>query len=745
MQTDNKPQYKEILGIDEGIQPIENSSSKLVNWTVDVKSKGWDNRIGYESLIPRVETRSNWAGFQNGGPVNSVYFWNTHQGAKSWLLYEQAFADTVAKTFPADANANMSLHYWKGNTLQNALVDNKRSVQANDEIYTHYTPLGKNLVILSGNGRPLKFDGVKTTTLGFLEAPNPPIPWYVNGDILNAAIADQTVMPINAHSFNMDKSYGVGDPTAYAENRYRYKVSFIMENGSESPLSAASVHTYWETFSNAAPAYADFNDRRVAIYLENVPLGPEGCIARKIYRTKNLTDGNTIEEIFYYCDTITNNNETNYVDYTKDTRLGSVAPDDDASILFPAPSTRFSATYKNCLFLDGGQADPTRIYYSQPLKPDQFRALDFFDVGSRTGGDVTGLFTYYNNLLVFRENAIDLVRGDVLTGFTITPFVQGIGTRAIHSIALIPEAGVMFLSPDGVFLISGDSETGSEMTCTKISGPIVNTISRISKSMIARACGAYSEKWREYHLYFSVDGSPVNNLGLVFHMEKKSWSTREGFPVGCITVDARGELIFGHNVGQTVGAPFPTAGMAPAETGLFFISRCRNAGHTFTYNPAVLQNPAYYTIQEKGPPVSTWIGANLNFGIGQLKKHVKQVYLNCFTEGSNTYNVFYNKDWDYNYTQSNFGLAQRPEYVEQNFYNASTGKFVYSPPSNVNQIAAKWEIPFYTQLKFPVANMAASTFSVGIQTSNDFILIDYSLEFNASGTETKAARPKSAY
>jgi hypothetical protein len=228
-------------------------------------------------------------------------------------------------------------------------------------------------------------------------------------------------------------------------------------------------------------------------------------------------------------------------------------------------------------------------------------------------------------------------------------------------------------------------------------------------------------------------------------MEKKSWSIREGFPVGCITVDARGELIFGHNVGQTVPAPITINGMVPAETGLFFISRCRNAGHTFTYHPQVLQNPAYYTIEEKGPPVSTWIGANQNFGIGQLKKHVKQVYLNCFTEGSNNYNVFYNKDWDYNYTQSNFGLAQRPEYVEQNFYDASTGKFVYYPPSNVNQIAAKWEIPFYTQLKFPIANMAASTFSVGIQTSNDFILIDYSLEFNASGTETKAARPKSAY
>lgn len=745
MQTDNKPQYKEILGIDEGLEPVENSSYKLINWTVDVKSKGWDNRIGYESLVPNITSRSNWAGFQDGGPVNSVYFWNTHQGAKSWLLYEQAEANGITKAFPTDANANMSLHYWKGNTLNKATIDKQRSVPANDEIYTHYNPIGKNLIILSGNGKPIKFDGVKTVTLGFLEAPNPPIPWYVNGDGLTTTVADQTVMPITPHTFNMDKSYGLGDPTAYAENRYRYKVSFIMENGSESPLSSPSVHTYWETFSNAAAVYAIYNDRRVAVYLDNVPIGPDGCIARKIYRTKNLTDGDTIEEIYYYVDTITNNYETNYVDYTKDTRLGSVAPDDDASILFPAPSTRFSSTFKNCLFLDGGQTDPTRIYYSQPLKPDQFRALDFFDVGSRDGGDVTGLFTYYNNLLVFRENAIDLIRGDAINGFVISPMVQGIGTRAIHSVCLVPGAGVMFLSPDGVFLISGGLDGGSEMNCTKISDPIVSTIGRISKSMIGRACGAYSEKWREYHLYLSVDGSPINNLGLVFHMEKKSWSVREGFPVGCLTVDARGELIFGHNVGQSEPTPLLMTGLKPAETGLFFISRTRNGGHGFTYHPPAGQNPAYFSIEEKGPLTSTWIGANQNFGIGQIKKHVKQVYLNCFTEGSNTYNVFYNKDWDYNYTQSNYGLGQRPEYVEQNFYNSSTSEFVYYPPSSVDKTAAKWEIPFYTQLKFPVANMAASTFSVGIQTSNDFILVGYSLEFNASGTETKTARPKSAY
>lgn len=745
MDTTNKPKYEGILGIDERIQPVSNSSYKLQNWTIDPKSRGWDNRLGYESLVPNVEDRSNWAGFQNGGPVNSVYFWNTHQGAKSFLLYEQAYANSFTKVFPTDPNANMSLHYWKGNSLNKETIDAQRSRPAIDEVTTHYNPIGKNLVILSGNGKPIKFDGIKVYGLGFMETPNPPTPWTPNPT--NAAgVSDQTVMPIQAHSFNMNKSYGLGSNTGGDANRYRWKVSFISADGSESPLSAPSIAISWTTATGVSATY---DDKRQAVYLENVPIGPEGTIGRKLYRTKNLKEDD--EEIYYYLDTIVNNLETNYVDYSKDTRLGALAPDDSASILFPAPSTRFSATFKNSLFIDGGQSEPQRIYFSQPLKVDQYRALDFFDVGSRAGGDVTGLFTYYNNLLVFRESAIDIIRGDAINGFTIAPLVQGIGTRALHTIALIPQKGVVFLSTEGIFLISGGFDGGSQISVDKISEPIIDTVGRLNKAGIAKACGAYSEKWREYHVYFQISGGlpampnpSATTLGLVLHMDKMSWSERRGFPVGCITVDARGEFIFGHNVGQTTPAPVTLFGLAPDETGLFFISRDRNAGHGYTYNPPVLQNPAFYTIQKKGPLTSVWISANQNFGSSSAKKYVKNVYLNCFTEGSNTYNVFYNKDWDFDYTQSNFGLGQRPEYVEQAFYDADTNIFVYGPASTP-LIVPTWQLPLYTQLKFPIANAACSTFSVGIQTTNDIILIDYELEFNTNGTETKAARPRSAY
>lgn len=739
MLTDNKPNYKGILGIDERIPQVENGSSELVNWTVDPRTKGWDNRIGYESLIPDVAT-AGWRTFQNGGPVNSVYAWNTHQGAKSWLLWEQAYASPTLKTFPTDANANMSLFYYKGATRSKVTIDATRSAPAVDEIFTHYNPIGKNLVILSGNGKPLKFDGIKTVGLGFMEYPNPPLPWGINADG-TAGVSDSTAMPVEPHSFHLDQSYGLGSTTASAPNRYRWKVSFVSPDGSESPLSAPSPAVYWTT---ATAISATYNNKRQVAFMENVPLGPEGTVARKLYRTKNLGDGSD-EEIYYYLDTIVNNYETNYCDYTKDTRLGAVAPDDDASILFPAPSTRLSATFKNCLFIDGGQTDPTRIYFSQPLKADQYRALDFFDVGSRDGGDVTGLFTYYNNLLVFRERAIDVIKGDSINGFTISPLVQGIGTRAMHSIALIPTVGVMFLSPDGVFVISGGFDGGSVIEVQKVSEPIVNTVQRMNKSMIARACGAYSEKWREYHVYFAADGASVNTLGLVFHMEKMSWSKREGFPVSSITVDNRGEFIFGHNVGQTVGAPLGTSGMRPDDTGLFFISRARLSSTTNVFTAGPIGEAGSYAITNAGALKSRWISANQDFGIDVLKKHVKQVYLHCMTEGSNTYQVFYNKDYDYNYTTSNDGLAQRSEYAEQFIYDASTNELVYGPVTATGQTVPKWELPFFTQLKFPIANHGASTFSVGIETSNDLILIEYTLEFNASNTETKSATKKSVY
>ena len=144
-----------------------------------------------------------------------------------------------------------------------------------------------------------------------------------------------------------------------------------------------------------------------------IPIGPTGTIARRIYRTSNAGSE------FKFLDIVRNNTDEVYVDYREDTQLGALAPNDSDSIIMPAPGGRFTATFKNCLFIDGGIADGSRLYYSLPNQPDSFKDTNFFEVGTREGGDITGFEVYYNSLLVFREQAIDLVRGDALNGLPI--------------------------------------------------------------------------------------------------------------------------------------------------------------------------------------------------------------------------------------------------------------------------------------------------------------------------------------
>jgi hypothetical protein len=240
---------------------------------------------------------------------------------------------------------------------------------------------------------------------------------------------------------NADPNFtGMGSTTAGDEFEYQYKVSFVNESGSESPLSQASNRI---TVKMATVTRGGTSGVSRFGLIVDIPTGPPGTIARRIYRTKG--DGSTT---FFFNSQLNENASVTITDFLADNQLGAQAPDPSDSILFPAPGARFSAAFKNCLFVDGGEMDPTRLYHSTPLQPDTYKSDSFFEVGTREGGDITGLMPYYNQLLVFRQTAIDLVRGDPVNGFFLVPFIQGVGTLSPHTIVPIPNLGVMFPSHD---------------------------------------------------------------------------------------------------------------------------------------------------------------------------------------------------------------------------------------------------------------------------------------------------------
>ena len=399
-------------------------------------------------------------------------------------MYEQGGKLKYLVPSAGQANANVA---------QVLLSD--RHIPNIQEAHTNYTPYGRYVIITNGIDGPIKYrGGDRTYPLGWDRRPGAPdvvTPDQFNTDVKPLVYVEATSnFELGQSELQGDTIYksqffeGVGFVTGSGDNNeYRYKVSFLNEAGSESPISEPTPKISWKT-QEIFKGTNHYPNRACPVM--QVPTGPTGTIARRLYRT---TNGGTT---FQFLDEIKNNTDAVYVDYREDTQLGANAPNDSDSVVMPASGGRFTATFKNCLFIDGGIADGSRMFYSEPNQPDTFKDTNFFEIGTREGGDITGFEVYYNSLLVFREQAIDLVRGDSLNGFEIVPFITGIGSKSHHSIVNVPTQGIMFLGQDGIYRIKGGLDGGSSLSIEKVSDPIQQYVERMSLDGLPSAVAVYS-------------------------------------------------------------------------------------------------------------------------------------------------------------------------------------------------------------------------------------------------------------
>ena len=699
-------QVRVAAGMQRDLPQSPESASLVENWGVDNATEGFTSRIGYERYRPSISV--GFAPFSSLGRIDSLFVaQQLPGGARQHIFFE--------------SSGQLYLYYESG---QNALLVplSSRVAPSATEAPSSYAQVGDRIVVVNGYDSPVVINpwplptaaeisaGVTSQVirpLGWAGPPSQP-------EALNVSTLDADATPTSAIYYTGNSTsnwypavggansfpglYGMGysdGSDADARNDYRFKVTFISDTGSESPLSQ-DVLSQW-TIENGTYGF------RYAPTLR-IPLGPKGTRARRIYATQD--DG---QDYFFVAD-VRNNVEEMFHAFRRSNALGFSAPGPQQSSIFPAPRARVCAAFKDCLFLDGGANEADTIFFSKPGFIDQFGAADYIRLPS-DGGAITGLYGYYNNLVVTRENGVDVVTG-AYPDFTAQTVTRQVSCRSPQTLAAVPGVGVMFLAQDGVYALRGGLDGGAVFEVVAVGQPINDELARLTSECAPRAVAEYSPVERAYHLYFPVDGNDRPNLGAVYHIEKEGWSIRKGFPVGCIARTFAGDLVFGHHTGVEAGEN--------AEAGLFVLSGARALGGALQQDVFV-QGP---------PPESIYQSAWHDFGDPQIKKQVQYATLWVMTTGTVKVSISYYKDFD--------GLNMIGEEVD----------YVAQPPDSdelpVYDTAvleeSVWTDSRLIPLRIPVAVESCSWFRFELKTTDDLILVGYELEYMSRGTQVVAGR-----
>jgi len=605
-------------GMDERYVAELGAASLIVNMRMDKEGGAWVHDRGWEPYNPTpgytvVVT-------EDFNPLYSLAVWSRQSGAELYCLYEQGG----------------SLLYEHGLSSGTSTTAPARQVLATgrqrplpSEPGTQYFNHGSDLIIM-GADTLLRFRGDKLVApFGFTTAPAPP-QVFAPDPTYYATVATRNESGTTAAKLMAPR--GLGDAQAATDgsevNRYTYRVAFETETGSISPLSAAASAAW--SFDAAA------EQGRYGVLLRSIPRGPAGTVARRLYRTKNLKSLDAQGEAqYFFLARIPENSSTDFMDIAPDSVLVSPAPSLTDSISIPG-TLRFGASWDGRVWMAGGADYEQRILYSEEGAPEQFGAFNFYNLGNTNAGDITGLIPFYGVLLVFREFGIDAIVPDqagIL--YRVSVISRDVGTVATNTITLVPGVGVMFLTGDGVRIVSGSP---SSMVVSAPNTRVAREARRINEAALASACAAWSPLEREWWCHYPADGQSSPNRGLVYHIDAQAWSVRgsDSQVPGAFQFNAMASLPSGHFLlaPETTRVVSTPSISIIYNRGLQVWSACGVQGERFTATNIDANLWSISSVENNAATNGQWCSVWEDFGDDSVYKSVRYVLVDVLAVGN---------------------------------------------------------------------------------------------------------------
>ena len=271
---------------------------------------------------------------------------------------------------------------------------------------------------------------------------------------------------------------------------YRYKVTFLNAEGTESENS---------------PASADITVTDQQIDLSSIPTSPDGQVTkRKLYRF-----GGTLTD-YYHIVTIADNTTTTYTDNTIDTAVGGVL---DPYPRFPAPKAKALALHFNRIFAAntsyGGVNYPHGFVWSRARRPENFYDLSIPDPAGIKGKAILNAIELGESLYFFKEEPPFALRGANEDTFYLDPSYVQVPCTSADSVTVI-HSMVGFLGLDGYYMFNG--LTANKIT-TKID-PIFLT--ELNQAQVAKVAAAFDQKKNRVYIIYPESPAADPNRVLVY-------------------------------------------------------------------------------------------------------------------------------------------------------------------------------------------------------------------------------------
>ena len=558
----SKFQVAPLRGIDQRWDTRPNQATTIENMTWSDQDS-WRTSYGYRRLVADFDEINETVGIVNDTPVtisiptgrvinvydtdappNSIYWFSQNGNSLQWLVYE----DTDGKLLyfngsKAPETPRTTIQYTDGQAFDG--TTKSRACKGETVSNTNFAMFGPNLYLVNGQDAPLVYDGKKCTRAGYNGQPNQ---------------ADAFVTPKT--EIRQDFLSGVG--FANSKNKFKYAVTFVNERGQESRLSVDTAPVSYDVTGTGKSTQTAGEYRQFIVV--DIPTGPPGTVARKIYRTLNLElfiEGTSVVTLpkeqlfgqeFYFVDVIEDNVTELYVDGLSDFDVGAlVVPEDFGD--FPANSTHI-AVYKNTMFVANDMN--SEISYSRPLNPEVFPAENLFILGDTQSSLVTGLYPTRDSLVVFKQRGIYLIKGDPVNGFFAQTLSYDIGCTCINSVREVPGIGLVFLANDGLYVLEGTLAVSAyETRFIKLSQGLRDIFKRVNFEYAKKFRSVVYHRDREYWLSVCLDDQRIPETVLKFSYEIGAWSVYDKTKTaGFIEVqDHRGYLYFaGCSVSHDEGA-----------------------------------------------------------------------------------------------------------------------------------------------------------------------------------------------